>query len=137
MTTTGDRRLTHFREEAAVLIGHRRDGVWLGHRRSPSRGTASRVHVDRDWVLARALRSRDVVGFFHTHPPDAGTRLSSTDATTMRAWCAALGVPLLCVIACGKDVGGVVFRDAFDVGTPLARIVMFPRGVMVAVEMEV
>jgi hypothetical protein len=62
-------------------------------------GEAARVEADWAWSLEREEKEGDVQGFFHTHPPAAGTAPSQTDIRSMQAWTLALGKPLLCLIA--------------------------------------
>ena len=62
------------------------------------------------------------MGFLHTHPAGAGCRPSHRDVRTMRAWCSALGRPLLCLITEEPDIrapAAYMFRSDEDNGTPV------------------
>jgi proteasome lid subunit RPN8/RPN11 len=100
-------------EQCWVLIfaDGEREGNWRVKRRKRVRGKPASVEADWAWALAREEQYGDVAGFFHTHPPGAGTSPSARDVRTMRAWCCALGKPLLCLIAEGAQVDGYVFTD--------------------------
>jgi proteasome lid subunit RPN8/RPN11 len=86
------------------------------------------VEAAWEWALAREERRGDVVGFYHTHPPGAGAQLSSRDICTMRAWCSALGKPLLCLIAAGKVLNGYVFANANGQGVQVEIILKGEQG---------
>jgi hypothetical protein len=102
-------------ERCWVLTGayERSGGTWLLRREPASMSTGSSSSVDADWrwALAREERDGDVAGFWHTHPPGAGTAPSSRDVQTMRAWCSAFGKPLLCIIADGRRRAAYRFED--------------------------
>lgn len=53
----------------------------------------------------RETKFGDIVGFFHTHPPDA-KYISSTDIETARAYSEYFGKRILMVIEVGKWLGG-------------------------------
>lgn len=80
------------------------DGRWRIRLRRPVSGQPSSVEADWAWALAREEAYGDLAGFAHTHPQGAGTKPSKRDIRTMRAWCSALGKPLLCLIAEGAEL---------------------------------
>ena len=98
------------------------DGVWLVSRREPVSGSAASVEADWAWALSREETCGDVAGFWHTHPPGASLSPSERDGRTMRAWCSALGKPLLCLIAEGDTIGGQVFQDDAAEGQPVSAV---------------
>jgi proteasome lid subunit RPN8/RPN11 len=63
------------------------------------------VLVEFDWeaVWRRHLEHRDVLGWFHTHPPGCHT-MSGTDKDTFTSWLVALGGPRYAVILCEGQV---------------------------------
>lgn len=101
-----------FIEQSWILIGKQTDKSWRFRRRCESSGNPALVEAAWEWALRREELYGDVVGFFHTHPHGATTQPSYRDILTMRAWCSALGKPLLCLIAEGNDIGGCVFDNA-------------------------
>ncbi len=109
-------------EECGVLIGTRVNEVWLVSRQEQTSGSAAAVEADWAWALHREETCGDVMGFWHTHPAGAGVRPSERDSRTMRAWCSALGKPLLCLVAEGEAVGGQVFEDDEAEGKPVGII---------------
>ncbi len=123
-----------FLEEAAILTGIRRGRVWLMRCHHPAQGAPMSVEADWRWALHREERSGDVLGFYHTHPPQAGTSPSERDVRTMHAWCAAFGKPLLCVIACGAQAQATLFADDEDAGLMLPITERFGGGILIAVE---
>ncbi len=121
-------------EECWLLVGRRRGRVWLARRVAYCTGEPASVAFDGPAALRREERRGDVVGFLHTHP--AGPlRPSRRDVRTMRAWCSALGKPLLCLIARAGRVAAYRFDDeAASEGTSLPTVETFPGGVVVAVD---
>ena len=95
-------------EESWTLVGTYRYGVWRCRRLRYRSGAPASVVADGAWTLRREESRRDVVGFLHTHPM-GGLSPSTRDLRTMRAWCDALGKPLLCVIMTPDEIGGWVF----------------------------
>jgi hypothetical protein len=122
-----------FREHSAILVGEQQNGVWLLRLRRVRWGERSSVEAAWRWTMRREETSGDVLGFWHTHPPRAGTRPSLRDVHTMQAWCSALGKPLLCVIGCEKHVQSTLFVDDEDYGRALPIVQRFG-GWMVVVE---
>jgi hypothetical protein len=122
-------------EESAVLIGHRRGRIWHGRLRQRQVGSPASVEFDWDWVLRREERSRDVLGFYHTHPAGIATP-SQRDVRTMRAWVSCLGKPLLCIIESGGGLAAYVFRTDADDGELLHEVERFPRQVIVGIGRE-
>ena len=106
-TDRGDRTA----EQSWVLVGRAAGGGWLARKRRRIGGTAASVETDWRWALARDERSGDVVGFLHTHPHGFVTAPSARDVRTMQAWCTALGRPLVCLIADGRQLDAYVFAD--------------------------
>jgi hypothetical protein len=111
-------------EHCWTLLGRREPetGTWRLRPQQGVPGEKTRVDADWAWTLAREESHGDVTGFFHTHPPGAGLRPSERDVRTMRAWCSALGKPLLCLIA--EEGGteaprGTLFADDEDPGVPV------------------
>ena len=96
-------------ERCWVLVGSRAGRTWCVARCRRSDGKPASVEADWAWTLSREERRGDVLGFVHTHPRGAGTTPSERDARTMRAWCSALGKPLLCIIADGPRIAAYVF----------------------------
>lgn len=97
-------------EHAWTLVGAT-DGAGCRARRTRRRaGSPSTVTADGAWTLGREETRGDVVGFYHTHP-HGPLRPSERDLRTMRAWCDALGKPLLCVIATPTQVGAWRFTS--------------------------
>ena len=115
-------------EECGVLVGGQIEGVWQVSVREPVSGSAAAVEADWAWALDREETCGDVAGFWHTHPAGAGVSLSERDRRTMRAWCSALGKPLLCLIADGEALGGQVFDDAEADGQPIGEIELIAPG---------
>jgi proteasome lid subunit RPN8/RPN11 len=93
------------------------------------------VRFDGLWVLHREERRQDVLGFFHTHP-DGPPRPSSRDIRTMRAWVGAFGKPLVCLIASPAGIKGFRFDNDTSEGVELALVEVFPRGVVIGVEVD-
>jgi proteasome lid subunit RPN8/RPN11 len=93
------------------------------------------VRFDGRWVLEREERRGDVLGFLHTHP-DGHAYPSTRDVRTMRAWCSAFGKPLLCLIASAEGVRGFRFDDDESKGVELATVEIFPRGVVIGVDVR-
>jgi proteasome lid subunit RPN8/RPN11 len=122
----------HKHEEAAVLIGHRRDDIWHGRLRQRWTGGASSVAFDWSWVLEREERYGDVIGFYHTHPAGLATP-SQRDVRTMRAWVSCLGKPLLCLIGCADRLTATLFESDLDDGQPVSQVACFPRRFVVVV----
>lgn len=74
------------------------------------------MEADWAWALAREETHGDVVGFWHTHVRGIGSQPSPRDLATMRAWCMALGKPLICVITAGRNSTARVYEgDTIDV----------------------
>jgi proteasome lid subunit RPN8/RPN11 len=95
-------------------------------------GDPASVQFDWAWVLDREERRGDILGFFHTHPPE-GSQPSQRDVRTMRAWVSCLGKPLLCLISSEDTLNGYLFTDDEDRGQPVGEVELFPRKVIVAV----
>jgi proteasome lid subunit RPN8/RPN11 len=120
-------------EQCWTLLGQRRGRVWYCRRVRVSSGDVVSVEFDGAWVLEREETHGDVVGFLHTHP-DGPTSPSGRDVRTMRAWCAAFGKPLLCLILTPKQVRGYRFNNDESPGERLALVEMFLRGVTIGVD---
>jgi proteasome lid subunit RPN8/RPN11 len=122
-------------EVCYVLVGQRRGRIWYGRLRQRQVGDPASVQFDWAWVLDREERRGDILGFFHTHPPDM--RLpSQRDVRTMHAWVSCLGKPLLCLIAAGGAFDGYLFANDEDEGQTLDVVERFQRDVIVAVQGE-
>jgi proteasome lid subunit RPN8/RPN11 len=119
-------------EQCWTLLGQHRGRIWHCRRVRQSSGERASVRFDGAWVLEREETHGDVAGFLHTHP-DGPTSPSERDVRTMRAWCAAFGKPLLCLIASPDGVRGYRFDDE-SVGEELEVVEMFPRGVVIGVD---
>jgi len=120
-------------EESAVLVGARYGRYWIARHRRLTTGEYSCVAADATWAFHREEARGDVVGFFHTHPPRAGTQPSATDRATMQTWVDSFGKPLLCVIQCGRATRATLFRAWDDPGVPMRRVVWIDRHTLVAV----
>jgi proteasome lid subunit RPN8/RPN11 len=125
--------LTPIVEQCWTLLGERRGCIWLCRRVRHSRGERASVGFDGAWVLEREESRGDVVGFLHTHPDGPATP-SDRDVRTMRAWCAAFGKPLLCLIADPDGLRGYRFDNDESTGVPLELAAAFPRGVVIGVD---
>jgi proteasome lid subunit RPN8/RPN11 len=121
-------------EECWILTGTHRGRVWLARRRRYASGRVASVAFDAAWALAREEDRGDVVGFLHTHPT-MSTLPSRRDVRTIRAWCAAFGKPLLCIIAGSRgDVGAYRFANTRSRGRRLRAVELFPSDRVVIVE---
>ena len=112
------------KESCWVLTGKFRDdlGLWRIARTQKVEGRTHSVEADWAWTLSREDTSGDVMGFFHTHPCGVGTYPTWRDSRTMRAWCTALGKPLLCVISDGDETSGYVYQADFNEGIRVMRV---------------
>ena len=112
------------REQCWVLIGIYLplEHQWQVQRQRRVRGSRESVTADWAWALDREETRGDVLGFLHTHPAGAGTRPSERDTQSMRAWCSALGKPLLCIIRERREIAGYVFLNAEKDGQPVRSI---------------
>lgn len=121
------------REEAYILLGERRNGLWLARAHWRTRGEPASVSFDWQRVLSREESHGDVVGFLHTHPgftPEPSRR----DELTMNAWTACFGKPLICAIASADDVRAWIY---FPDGSPAMKapqITRFQNGWIVLLE---
>ena len=122
-------------EHCWTLVGRRRGRIWYARRRSLSTGERLRVAFDGPWALRREEERGDVLGFLHTHP-DSPARPSRRDVRTMRAWCLALGKPLLCMIESPGGLNGYRFDDDESSGESLEAVQVFPRGVVIGVDAD-
>jgi proteasome lid subunit RPN8/RPN11 len=121
-------------ERCWTLLGERRGRIWYARRTRAQSGERLQVRFDGAWALEREERCQDVLGFYHTHP-DGPAGPSRRDVRTMRAWCSSFGKSLLCVIGSPGGVRGYRFaRD--DSYTELAVVEVFPRGVVIGVEVD-
>src|SRR5687768_13581826 len=120
-------------EESWTLVGERRGGTWRARRLRYRSGEAARVVADGAWALRREESRGDVIGFMHTHPM-GGLATSVRDVRTMRAWCDALGKPLLCVIATPSAIGAWVFQDHESLGTRIASVELRGKTQLIGVE---
>jgi proteasome lid subunit RPN8/RPN11 len=118
-----------------TLLGERRGRIWLCRRVQPSQGERTSVRFDGARVLEREETHGDVVGFLHTHP-DGPASPSERDVRTMRAWCAAFGKPLLCLIDGPDGLRGFRFDDAESFGRELQVAATFRRGVVIGVDAD-
>ena len=66
------------------------------------------VEFDYKKVFEREDKYKDVVGFYHTHPPGCFT-MSQTDIQTMTQWVKCLGKSLICLIECEGIVNSWLF----------------------------
>jgi proteasome lid subunit RPN8/RPN11 len=120
-------------EECWTLIGRCRGRVWLARRVRYRVGVVDSVCADGPWTLAREEKRGDVIGFMHTHP-NGPARPSARDVRTMRAWCDALGKPLLCAIATPRGLVAYRFDGHASRGRPLAVVEMFEGDVIIGVD---
>ena len=119
-------------EECAVLVGHRRRGIWFGRLRRRQIGSPASVEFDWAWVMEREERYGDIAGFFHTHPTGSATP-SQRDARTMCAWASCFGKPLLCLIEGRDGLSAYLFETDEDAGQQVRQVERFARNVIVAV----
>jgi hypothetical protein len=124
--TSGDGRWTA--EQCWVLVGRRTEGRWSVRLCRPTEGARTWVEADWAWALQREETEGDVAGFLHSHPPGAGAEPSTRDLRTMRAWCLALGKPLLCLVEHEGRLEGRVHADDEDEGRPLGGIQLVAPG---------
>lgn len=122
-------------EQCWTLLGQHRGRIWYCRRVRHSSGERVSVRFDGAWVLSREEAHGDVVGFLHTHPDGPATP-SPRDVRTMRSWCSAFGKPLLCLIAAPEGLRGYRFDDDEAAGTALNIVEMFPRGVVIGVDVD-
>lgn len=120
-------------EEAGILVGRRKGGIWLGRLCRWGRGGASSVEFDWSWVLEREERRGDVIGFWHTHPFGM-TGPSHRDVRTMRGWVDCLGKPLLCLIEVPGKISAHLYETGEAAGRSLAEAQRFERWRVVIVE---
>jgi proteasome lid subunit RPN8/RPN11 len=118
-------------EQCWTLVGARRGRTWSARRLRRQSGEPLQVRFDGLWVLGREERQGDVIGFLHTHPGMAA-QPSRRDVRTMRAWCAAFGKPLLCLIAGQDGLRGWRFDDDTSVGAEISEVQVRPRGLIIA-----
>ena len=123
-------------EISYVLIGQRRNRIWVGRLRQRQTGQPAGVEFDWSWVLEREERQGDVLGFYHTHPAGAAVP-SARDRRTMRAWVSCLGKPLLCVIESDDALVAYLFATDEDSGQAMDEVERFPRNAVVALAPEV
>ena len=93
-------------EQCWSLIGgyDENKGSWYVQLAHHVSGEPASVEADWQRAMVREEDFGDLAGFAHTHPRGAGTKPSARDIQTMRAWCSALGKPLLCLIAEGDTL---------------------------------
>lgn len=98
------------REECWFLYGIRIGAWYIGFLRHHSIGEWASVEFD--WE--KALESRFLLGWFHSHP-DGITTPSSTDHKTMRSWVRTVERPLICGIYCeGISRAYMFLRKSMD-----------------------
>lgn len=66
------------------------------------------VEFDYKKVFEREDKYKDVIGFYHTHPPGC-FNMSQTDIQTMTQWVKCLGKSLICLIECDGVVNSWLF----------------------------
>jgi len=71
------------------------------------------VEFDYKKVFEREDKYKDVVGFYHTHPPGC-FGMSSTDTDTMTQWVKCFGKSLICLIECEGIVNAWLFVKGED-----------------------
>ncbi len=129
------KKTTEESEEAGILVGSRKGGIWLGRLCRWEQGGAASVEFDWSWVLEREERHGDVIGFWHTHPFGlAGP--SRRDVRTMHAWVDCLGKPLLCLIEVPGKIAAYLYRTGEEAGRSVAEAQRFGRGRVVVVQRE-
>lgn len=74
------------------------DSLWTARGHFPAEGGPANVSFDYKNVISRESRYGDVIGFYHTHPGQIPSYVSSIDIETMDAWVDTLGKNLLCLI---------------------------------------
>jgi proteasome lid subunit RPN8/RPN11 len=116
-------------------VGRCRGRIWYARRINRRVGDRAQVAFDGLKTLQREESRGDVVGFFHTHP-DGPCHPSERDVRTMRAWCSALGKPLLCVIEGPQGIAAWRFDDDESPGVQTLLVEVFPRGIVIALDAE-
>ena len=97
-----------FREKCWILIGKRYKNRYVGLLHYQGEGDPS--SVDFDW---RKSTSKNVLGFYHTHPSGLQTP-STRDDRTMGALVRAEGRPLLCGILTNNSNNCYVYKRLED-----------------------
>jgi hypothetical protein len=85
-----------FKESCWFLFGYRIGSFFIGFLKYHSTGGA--VNVEFDWE--KAMESKRLIGWYHTHINDSMIEPSFKDHKTMRSWVRANGRPMLCGIKC-------------------------------------
>ena len=89
-----------FAEHYFTMVGKRDGDVVIASLIDcQTQGNPGLVEFDWEQVWKRHLEHRDVLGWFHTHPPKAHG-MSATDRNTFQGWLTALGGPRYAVIQC-------------------------------------
>lgn len=114
------------REQSLLLVGEYKLGVWLCRvdPRTRKVGDVGSVGFDWEYVIKRADKVGDLVGWIHTHP-EGFPEISQRDRDTMKAWYNYLGVPLICAIATSAGVKAWLYDDIYD-GFPM-EVIEFKR----------
>ena len=117
---TTDLSGTHGDEHSWIITGTHKGRLWLGRRHHEQVGSPTRVGFDAKWAEERELEKRDVIGWYHTHPPRCDAYVSDRDFRTMRVWAGCLGKPLLCLIEGNQGLRGWVFQNEDCEGIPVS-----------------
>jgi Prokaryotic homologs of the JAB domain len=117
-------------EECWPLVGERRGRLWYARKLRRTVGGPASVQFDGLAVLAREEKSRDIVGFLHTHP-EFPAEPSLRDIATMQAWVSSFGKPLLCLIRGTDGLVAYLFDSDGSRGERLAQAEQFARGAIV------
>lgn len=89
-----------FVEHYFTMIGRREDGaIYATLVDNQTQDNPGFVEFDWEAVWKRHLEHRDVLGWFHTHPPGCHA-MSHIDKMTFLSWVTALGGPRYAVILC-------------------------------------
>ena len=117
-----DNEIYHF------LVGEVKDGVWYTYvpdeYQIPTEGTPASVAFDPYAVLDWEETEGDVMGFYHTHPSFIACP-SLRDHRTMRAWVAAFGRPLLCLIEGVNGLWAYLYLDDENMPVKLFKATRF------------
>lgn len=94
-----------FSEECWFIHGIKIGGFYFGRLKYHSIGSWGAV--DFDWE--KALKSKTLIGWYHSHPSGIGASPSTKDHRTMRSWVRSIDKPLICGFFCDGDQASFLF----------------------------